>query len=113
MGHQVEAGPERIRHHVRRPHHTERNLTMPRSRSTVDRTVPAVLPGRAHGQRRACLDRRVAWEGCLGDEGTGGMASFGDVTLGAKLRGLLPKGALSHRPVPRGSAPRWCRSEKR
>ena len=30
MGHQVEAGPQRVRHHLRRPHHPERGLTMPR-----------------------------------------------------------------------------------
>ena len=30
MGDQVEAGPQRVRHHLRRPHHPERGLTMPR-----------------------------------------------------------------------------------
>ncbi|WP_345345138.1 hypothetical protein [Rhodococcus olei] len=27
MGNKVEAGPERLRHHIRRPHHTEWKLT--------------------------------------------------------------------------------------
>jgi hypothetical protein len=40
MGHQVEAGPERIRDHLRRPHHTNRKLADAKTGSTVNLTPP-------------------------------------------------------------------------
>ena len=45
MGHQVEAGPQRLRRHLRRPH--TRPMTRDQTRSTVHLTDPDLVLGPA------------------------------------------------------------------
>jgi len=51
MGDEVETGAQRLRHHLRRPHHPERYLTDAKIGSTVKRTDPIRLGNRLDGAR--------------------------------------------------------------
>ena len=56
MGHAVETGPQRVRHHLRRPDHTERHQLDARPRSTVYRTLP-----RLRNRRRCSVGGCAEW----------------------------------------------------